>query len=75
MFFFLHTSFDVGLFFSFILTIIYHERDNVVISKFIISPLIFKNWSKLCNKNLIKVYCNMDNLKIDNVNVEYDYFF
>jgi hypothetical protein len=84
---FLHTSFEVGLFLIFNFDIIMpcflnphvnlfmHDKDNVIISNFHYESIFLKNSSIILKMILTKVYCNIDNLKIENVNVEYDFTF
>jgi hypothetical protein len=45
------------------------------IQKSTMSPFFFKSSSVIFNKIFTKVYCNMDNEKIENFNVWYDFTF
>ncbi len=47
------------------------DKDSVIISKVHDESIFLYN--SLFNMVFVKVYYNMDNLKIDNVNVEYDH--
>jgi hypothetical protein len=76
----------VVYFFIFILTLFWHfflnphfslylyDKINAIISK-VCYGFFLKNSFIFFNIIRTKIYCNMDNLKFDNVNVEYDFTF
>jgi hypothetical protein len=52
-----------------------HDKCIVIISKVHMSPLFSYNTTINFNVIFIKTYYNKNNLKINNVNVEYDFTF
>jgi hypothetical protein len=52
-----------------------HDKLSVIISKIHYESIFKKNSSIFLDMNLIKVYCKIDILKFDNVNVEHGFTF
>jgi hypothetical protein len=51
------------------------KRKKYLFQKSIKIYFIFLEFIFFFNMTLTKVYCNMDNLKFDNINVEYGFMF
>jgi hypothetical protein len=51
------------------------DKHSVIISKLHNESIFLKNSSTIFNKIFIQLYCDMDNEKIENFNVWYDFTF